>query len=145
MSKNGDFPNFLKETIGYMKDVHENPEDVEFVGSRDRKINIGGWDGFKALADFIYNEGYGGNEPFSDIIIAFNDGSVLFRESYDGSSWWSFIRGKGNKNVHKQLVMNISQPLGDTIPLSLKSLYENQLEKEAKADIYKKMKELEEL
>lgn len=136
--------NFLKETMDYMDEIHEEPEDVEFVGSRDRAISIGGWNEFKALADFMYNNNYGSTEVVTDIIITFKDGSVMFRDTYDGSEWWSFISGathrKGNSSV------TLSNPHLKNIGYmdSLKDAYRDQLEKEANADIDKKMKELDE-
>lgn len=140
----GNYINFLEETKDCMEKAHESPEDVEFVGSRDRKIKIGGWDEFKALADFTYNDGFGSESVADDLIIAFKDGSVMFRETYDGSEWWSFISGAGHKNEHGPLTMNEPRVMTTPLSYSLKSMYKDQVKKEAKADVDEKMKELEE-
>lgn len=135
---------FLDETVKYMDGIKEQPEDVEFIGSRERAISIGGWDEFKALADFMYSDGFGCEEVVTDLIIAFKDGSVMFRETYDGSKWWSFISGAGYKR--EKAPVTLKDPHLDIVDFldSLVDEYRDQLEKEGKADVDEKMKELEE-
>lgn len=80
--------NLLEETIEVLQRNGKTPKDVLWVGS---KSGIGTWDKFEAIADFEYDDGYGGNEIHSSAKIVGPDW-WLERGEYDGSEWWEFKR-----------------------------------------------------
>lgn len=61
--------------------------DIVFIGS-EKTGHQCSWDIFCAISDLEYDNGYGGQEVASDLIIVFSDGEMLIREEYDGSEWW---------------------------------------------------------
>jgi len=65
---------------------------VTWVGSADGKYSIT-WDQFKYLAkDLEYDNGYGGQEIASDLVVVLSDGSWLVRHEYDGSEEWRRVK-----------------------------------------------------
>lgn len=84
--------NLLEETKEDMEQLGYNESDVIFIGSRNSGHQCS-WGGeFCVLANFVYDEGFGGVEIASDLIIVFKDGSWLERGEYDGSEWWESRR-----------------------------------------------------
>ena len=81
--------NLLTETIQDIKDSGHSVKDVTFVGSSDGEYSCS-WEEFKRLADRDYDSGYGAPEVATDLIIAFTDGSTMWRSEYDGSERWEF-------------------------------------------------------
>ena len=73
--------NLLKETLGVMEEHGIAPPDVYFVVCRDQ---LGSWDDFSALADFDYDNSYGGTEISLNLHIVGKDW-WLSRREYDGS------------------------------------------------------------
>ena len=82
-------PNFRDETLEALEDNGRMPEDITFIGTKDGKKSCT-WLEFLELADFVYDNGYGGNEITSQLVIEFNEG-MMFRGEYDGSEWWEFL------------------------------------------------------
>ena len=54
-----------------------------------------------ATLDFEYDNGYGSQELFGEII--FKDGSWLERGEYDGSEWWSYKKASSKKSIKSKL------------------------------------------
>lgn len=97
--------NLLTETLELLKRQGKSPENVQWVGvkerdfldffpslntpPKDKAVPIGSWGEFAAFADFDYNDGYGGNEINGDLVIV-GDDWWLERVEYDGSEWWEF-------------------------------------------------------
>ncbi len=85
--------NLLKETLAILQANGKSPSDVRWVGAHSapykKKIAEGSWDDFAKLAGFNYDDGYGGNEIESDLIVV-GDDWWLERGEYDGSEWWEF-------------------------------------------------------
>lgn len=90
--------NLLKETIEILNKNGRVEEDVLWVGRgfyvvsypwRTNKLTKNTWDYFKKHADFLYDNGFGGEEIPLDLIVVGKD-FWLERHSYDGSEWWEF-------------------------------------------------------
>jgi len=80
--------NLLEETEHVLSCNDKTWNDVFWVGGRDFYISI---EQFKEAAkDTNYDCGYGSEEVAVDLVICFNDGSWLSRESYDGSEFWRY-------------------------------------------------------
>ena len=78
--------NLLKETIEELKIHGKTIQDIVWVG--DRKISIP-IEHFLELADVEYDNGYGGEEVYMDLLVVGTDW-WLERGTYDGSEWWEF-------------------------------------------------------
>ena len=80
--------NFLKETLVAMEDAGYCIAQITFIGSANHVYEIPSWSAFQKLADFDYDNGYGGQRIAIDLVIEFDDGGWLTRGEYDGSEWW---------------------------------------------------------
>lgn len=78
--------NLLKETIRDLELFDKKPSDVLWVGSKNQ---VGTWEDFSSLADFDYDDGFGGNE-IEDSLVIVGDNWWMERGEYDGSEWWEF-------------------------------------------------------
>ena len=78
--------NFLEETIDDLKDVNKFPKDVLFIS--DGKVYYF-WQDFAINANFEYDEGYGGVNIYSNLVIVGSDW-WLERHEYDGAEWWEY-------------------------------------------------------
>lgn len=81
--------NLLSETKKAIKGSGHKPGDIIFIGSTDSGHSCT-WEEFEKLADFEYDNGYGGQEVAEDLRIVFSDGSSMWRGEYDGSEWWEY-------------------------------------------------------
>ena len=81
--------NFLEETEEAILDSGHKIEDVMFIGSSDGEYRLN-YEEFKNIADFEYDDGYGGQEIAMDLIIYFKDKTYMKRGEYDGSEWWEY-------------------------------------------------------
>ena len=82
--------NFLEETIDKIEAKGQTVENIVFIGSRGSGHSCT-WGQFVELANFNYDDGFGGQEIPSDLMIAFSDGAMMTRGEYDGSEWWDYI------------------------------------------------------
>ena len=79
--------NLLDETIHALQTACKTPKDVRWVGTRAAAWT---WDDFASLASGIeYDNGYGGQEIHSDLVVV-GDDWWLERGEYDGSEGWEF-------------------------------------------------------
>ena len=78
--------NLLEETLEILKRNDRTPQDVLWVGDQYKKTT---WDDFASIANFNYDNGYGGNEIADELVVVGKD-FWLERGEYDGSEWWSF-------------------------------------------------------
>lgn len=78
--------NLLKETIEKLEEYEKSSKDILFVCNSESKTS---WDNFVKIADFEYDDGYGGNEIGDKLKIVGED-FWLERHEYDGSEWWEF-------------------------------------------------------
>ncbi len=97
--------NLLKETLQMLSDIKKRESDIEFIGSGDGQYSCD-FEDFCKLANVEYDEGYGGNEVASDLVIVFTDNSWLSRGEYDGSEWWDY-NVCPVKQYYSELVSNI--------------------------------------
>lgn len=78
--------NLLEETVNVLSKFEKSTSDVRWIGG---KGFIGDWADFESIANFEYDNGYGGNEIDSTLKIV-GDDWWLERGEYDGSEWWEF-------------------------------------------------------
>jgi len=87
--------NLLQETLDDLKELGLCPENVDFV--TDGKVSMS-WKDFVEVANFDYDEGFGGNEIYLGLKIV-GDNWWLERREYDGSEWWEYKK-KPNSHLH---------------------------------------------
>ena len=80
--------NLLKETIDKLAEYNLKPSDVKWVGNSNGKTT---WEQFKKLADKEYDDGFGGEEVNTELLVV-GDDWWLERHEYDGSEWWELKR-----------------------------------------------------
>ena len=89
--------NLLTETLNCLGQNGKIPEDVLFVGDGEYHTD---WNGFEKVANFEYDNGYGGNEIQASIKVV-GYGWWLERWEYDGAEGWVYrediLRGKRMK------------------------------------------------
>jgi len=90
--------NLKQETIEAIEENKKDIKDVMFVGTNDGKLRIP-IELFLDMSDFVYHNGFGGNEISTNLIVFFKDGSYLRREEYDGSEWWTYISNKSFNEI----------------------------------------------
>jgi hypothetical protein len=83
--------NLLEETIEDIKSSGHTEKDIIFIGSEQSGHSCS-WEEFKTLADIEYDCGFGAQEIATDLIIAFEDGSKMWRHEYDGSERWEYSK-----------------------------------------------------
>lgn len=81
--------NLLSETIEDIANAGKTPEQIIFIGSEQSGHQCT-WAEFQVLADVEYDRGFGAQKVASDLIIAFSDGSKMWRHEYDGSERWGY-------------------------------------------------------
>lgn len=87
--------NFLCETIGVIESHDKCVSDIKFIGYRPRysfepNFNIRtDWDSFVKMADFEYDNDFGGEEIPLGLVVVGTDW-WLERHEYDGAEWWEF-------------------------------------------------------
>ena len=82
--------NLLAETHDKLLDYDLTPQEVLWIGSSDGTYSMT-WQKFEVLADQRYDNGYGGQEVCSDLVVVGEDW-WLERHEYDGMEWWEFKR-----------------------------------------------------
>jgi hypothetical protein len=78
--------NLLAETLEDLSVNGKSPADVKWVG---REEFVGSWEDFAAIADFSYDNGFGGNEIDLALVVV-GDDWWLERSEYDGLESWAF-------------------------------------------------------
>lgn len=78
--------NLLKETINYLEVCEKSLKDVLWVQTRKGWATV---DKFIKLANFEYDDGFGGTEISLKLKVV-GDNWWLERHEYDGSEWWEF-------------------------------------------------------
>ena len=78
--------NLLKETIDVLESNGKKPSDVVWVGTTESSFD---WEWFARIADIEYEEGFGGQEIATDLLVV-GTSWWLERHEYDGSEWWEY-------------------------------------------------------
>lgn len=78
--------NLLIETLECLRSNGKSEHDVLWCGNREFCFR---WSVFAKLANRKYDNGYGGNEVASDLLVVGKD-FWLERHEYDGSEWWEY-------------------------------------------------------
>lgn len=78
--------NLLEETLEYLSRHGKTESDIRFVLCRNHSFS---WKEAKPMFDFVYDDGYGGQEVESGLKVVGVD-FWLERHEYDGSEWWEF-------------------------------------------------------
>lgn len=78
--------NLKDETIEVLREHGKTKDDVWWAGTEGREIPLVL---FWQYTDKIYDNGYGGAEVNSDLIVV-GDNWWLERHEYDGSEWWEY-------------------------------------------------------
>lgn len=81
--------NLLEETKADIKASGHKVADIVFIGSVDTGHECT-WEQFRVMADREYDAGFGAQEVAKDLLIAFSDGSTMWRHEYDGSECWQY-------------------------------------------------------
>jgi hypothetical protein len=81
--------NLLTETQEAITRSGHTITDIIFIGSEASGHSCT-WTEFCTLANFDYDDGFGGQEIATDLIIVFADGQKMWRCEYDGSEWWGY-------------------------------------------------------
>lgn len=87
--------NLLQETKEEFESSGLVSDDIVYIGSLpigEKPFYSCTWKEYEILADFEYNSGFGGQDIARDLVVIFNDGSVMDRREYDGSEWWELHR-----------------------------------------------------
>lgn len=116
--------NFLEETITVMKKHNKFESDVLFCElSREGYWNNNDkwieptfqfpFSVFKANANFIYDNGFGGEEIDTSLKIVFKDKSWMERDNYDGSEWWKYNKCPDFKEFCDAIVIDFHNYYGD--------------------------------
>ena len=86
--------NLLKETENFIAKHGKTPEDVRWIGCLQPCYDHGNpynctWDEFASIANFEYDDGFGGAEIAMELVVVGTDW-WLERHEYDGSEWWKY-------------------------------------------------------
>lgn len=97
--------NLLEETLSDLKENGKSPSDVRWVGSPSGYALS--WNNFTKIANIEYDDGFGGQEIATDLVIV-GDDWWMERKEYDGSEKWSFkfLPAKPNPAKHFASVKN---------------------------------------
>lgn len=96
--------NLLRETEELLKSNDKSLTDIHWVGTRDGKFVCTFKDFIDYAQDLEYDDGYGGAEINTYLVIVGNDW-WLERGEYDGSEWWEFKTVPEQVDVPKFLTL----------------------------------------
>ena len=92
--------NFKNETLQVLESKNKKQKDILFATDGKNYIDK---DEFFELADFNYDDGFGGNEIFMGLKLVGKD-FWLERHEYDGSEWWEY-KTMPTKPEHKDKII----------------------------------------
>lgn len=113
--------NLLEQTISVLSGYNKTSKDVEWIGiSNSQQNNFNAydldnetfgymlWQDFQKIANIKYDNGFGGQEINSNLLVVGKD-FWLERHEYDGSQWWQYktmpskpIEYNPNINIHNK-------------------------------------------
>jgi hypothetical protein len=94
--------NLLTETVYVLSQHDKTPYDVLWVGSRDGEYAIS-FDEFSEIANIEYDNGYGGQEIATDLVIV-GDDWWMDRHEYDGAESWDFHTKMKKSSAPKKFI-----------------------------------------
>jgi hypothetical protein len=112
----GSKENLLEATKEAIEKSGHTPEDIDFIGSEDRKY-VCSWEKFQEIANYEYDYSWGSAKVAKDLIIVFDDGEYMVREEYDGAENWRYLEEYEEPDEQ----VEIERVIGDHWP-SLKDL-----------------------
>lgn len=83
--------NLLKETLEDIKESGHVINDIIYIGAEESGFCCE-WAEYEIIANIEYDPGFGAQWIASDLIIAFSDGSKMWRHEYDGSECWVYSK-----------------------------------------------------
>ena len=83
--------NLLEETKEAIENFGQEIDNIIFIGSQESGHECS-WEQFEVLANQEYDSSYGGQEVAEDLIIVFEDGTIMSWGEYDGSEWWECLK-----------------------------------------------------
>lgn len=95
--------NLLEETLLELSAHRKTPSDVYWVGLRSETFCS--WKEFSQVANFDYNDGYGGQEINDDLMVVGKDW-WLERHEYDGAEWWEFKKLPDKPENSKKITLD---------------------------------------
>ena len=106
--------NLLQETKDHISliNLRDNitnltPDHIIYIGNQSGTHEMT-WEEFQVVADFDYYNGFGTANVAEDLIIGFNDGTIMTRWGYDGSEGWSDVRIPNNASPKKIMHLKTS-------------------------------------
>jgi hypothetical protein len=95
--------NLLKETKEILKKNNKKLGDIAWFGSKKDELK----GELEQLLNFEYNNGFGCQEVFKDLILVGKD-FWLERHEYDGSEWWEYkTQPERPKETHELGIRNL--------------------------------------
>ncbi len=92
--------NLLTETIEFLKEHGKTQEDVQWINCDEKSFS---WDEFSILANFVYDNGFGGQIINESLNVIGKDWWIE-RHEYDGSEWWEFKTLPSRYSNHELIV-----------------------------------------
>lgn len=102
--------NLFEETVSRLATYNKTWDDVSWIGGNTFYIDVEQF--IVAAKETNYDAGYGSEEVAVDLVICFNDGSWLSRESYDGSEFWRYNAYPQKPQVHYQGKVKLADSSG---------------------------------
>lgn len=106
--------NFLQETKSAISWSGHSIKDITFIGSTDSGYECT-WEQFRVLADVDYDCGFGSAYVANDLVIKFGDGSIIWRDQYDGSESWEQAPSVRHVLAPKSITKLVSNVFGGSI------------------------------
>jgi hypothetical protein len=106
--------NLLRETTAVINEFDHVSTEIVFIGSEGSGHSCT-WEEFQTIANIEYDNGFGGQEIASDLIIVFSDGSRMYRNEYDGSECWAMVSAFKQPTVQLEITTVCSGRSWDTL------------------------------
>lgn len=80
--------NFLTETLSFMKEFQLRAVDIKFIGSGGQSGHSMSFEEFLKAADALYDNENQFRGVAGDLVIVFNDDTVMYRHYREGYQGW---------------------------------------------------------
>jgi len=129
--------NMLQDTLFDIAESGHEPPDIVFIGNRERTYSLGYWSQFSKAINRDYDpNGY--HTLASDLVIVFNDHSLLYRESDEDerAGWWEYLPGDTEEQAAE---IPVEAAWSDDGATSLVNNYQKLIAAKAAEDTKKKL------